>query len=880
MALQWSVANALTRPGSPPADSVDLLVGIMLTHLRDSPPRHLLEHFDIPLGAVVRREGIQPPNSEALLTAVGGLAPDQPPLVGPEVERALSYASSVLPQEADGLISLNMLFGALLSPRVGVSDVLRAQLTTRGVNADTVLGSYPDFLTRRESYADFLKTHHPYRPRAVELPTYSPDQPRERRPPPDSVPDPADLVGIEAEVNAFAYLIASKNLVPPLAVGLFGDWGSGKSYFLRSVQRRVDELIGDKAAASRPSETLPFYKSIVQIEYNAWQYIEGDLWSSLLEHLFRNLTPVNEVDDNLLAQRQRAIIEHLRQTGDKHDAALLQRSQVEDELRVATAEVRRRTQEREVKLAELERQRREQRPHELINKALRETVKEIAQQVGLDATATKAENFRSELIQTAETLRSTGPMLAFLQRGGLKAAAAVLILLALTPGVAWLLGHVDVSAVVAWAGTVATLLGTVAGYIGISNRFLTKQLKKYADAQAGFDEKFTEEQKKLDQKLAKARNELDDVEIKLNKAADAERKLAAEAAALEVQLAETTPSRVLSEFISERLGSDDYRSRLGVPALVRRDLARLSMLIQQLHATGASTAEQGIDRIVLYIDDLDRCPTQLVVDVLQAVHLLLAFPLFVVVVAVDSRWLTHSLRHHYRQLEGTDAAPEDFIEKIFQVPFWVRPLDPVTRQRMVRELVSPSPVASTTADSTAQVDAGPDISAADLPAFRRLVASFADTAGVDPPWLEAVTLTVSTDELAWIERAAPLLGDTPRAVKRFANVYLLLRSVGRGHGWPLPDGGQVVVLLALATGLPRLADVMLPVIEQAREATFELERAVPKEPGELETDKDPGWASQREMFHQWLDQDQQARTMNVAGLASWIDLIHRFRFRR
>ncbi len=44
-----------------------------------------------------------------------------------------------------------------------------------------------------------------------------------------------------------------------------------------------------------------------------------------------------------------------------------------------------------------------------------------------------------------------------------------------------------------------------------------------------------------------------------------------------------------------------------------------------------------LNRIVLYIDDLDRCPPKRVVEVLQAVHLLLAFELFVVVVGVDAR---------------------------------------------------------------------------------------------------------------------------------------------------------------------------------------------------------------------------------------------------
>ena len=52
-----------------------------------------------------------------------------------------------------------------------------------------------------------------------------------------------------------------------------------------------------------------------------------------------------------------------------------------------------------------------------------------------------------------------------------------------------------------------------------------------------------------------------------------------------------------------------------------------------------------MNRIVLYIDDLDRCPEDKVIEVLRTAHLLLAFPLFVCVVAVDPRWVSRSLRN-------------------------------------------------------------------------------------------------------------------------------------------------------------------------------------------------------------------------------------------
>jgi KAP family P-loop domain len=76
---------------------------------------------------------------------------------------------------------------------------------------------------------------------------------------------------------------------------------------------------------------------------------------------------------------------------------------------------------------------------------------------------------------------------------------------------------------------------------------------------------------------------------------------------------------------------------MGMVPLIRHDLEQLSK----------HTLEEGytprLDRIVLYIDDLDRCPTHQVIKVMEAVNLLFGFPLFVVVMAVDSRWLLRSL---------------------------------------------------------------------------------------------------------------------------------------------------------------------------------------------------------------------------------------------
>jgi hypothetical protein len=81
----------------------------------------------------------------------------------------------------------------------------------------------------------------------------------------------------------------------------------------------------------------------------------------------------------------------------------------------------------------------------------------------------------------------------------------------------------------------------------------------------------------------------------------------------------------------------DYRRHLGLLALIRRDFEKLRDLFREQREAedkgSEDTSTNKINRIVLYIDDLDRCPPERVVQVLQAIHLLLAFPLLLSLLA-------------------------------------------------------------------------------------------------------------------------------------------------------------------------------------------------------------------------------------------------------
>ncbi len=86
------------------------------------------------------------------------------------------------------------------------------------------------------------------------------------------------------------------------------------------------------------------------------------------------------------------------------------------------------------------------------------------------------------------------------------------------------------------------------------------------------------------------------------------------------------------------------------------------------------------------------------VELLEAVHLLLAFDLFVVVVGVDPRWLLHSLREKFSAFQnGADkpsseqlewvTTPQDYLEKIFQIPFSLRRMEPAGFSALMRRLL-------------------------------------------------------------------------------------------------------------------------------------------------------------------------------------------------
>ncbi|MEQ9124159.1 MAG: P-loop NTPase fold protein, partial [Alphaproteobacteria bacterium] len=247
------------------------------------------------------------------------------------------------------------------------------------------------------------------------------------------------------------------------------------------------------------------------------------------------------------------------------------------------------------------------------------------------------------------------------------------------------------------------------------------------------------------------------------------------------------PEQVLDFFLNESDATRAFDSGLGIVSRVRRAFEQLDAIFREAAAEGRRRPDAArFERIVLYIDDLDRCRAKQVVEVLEAAHLLLAFPLFVVVVGVDARWLEKSLLEYYKDKLDTggdgdaalsgQATVHDFLEKIFQIPVRLRRLSTLPGDAYRSYIrAAAGPVSYGDAGGPSRDDGEASGGRTEIHPVDVEIKPAPPAAGAAA---EQVRLT--REEVGLFETLGPVVGKTPRAIKRFVNLYRLMRGMRRG----------------------------------------------------------------------------------------------------
>ena len=501
----------------------------------------------------------------------------------------------------------------------------------------------------------------------------------------DTIDVKDDSLGIEQDVKTLTSVMLSKNVDLPLAIGLFGDWGHGKSFFIQAMKAEVND-------ARKKYGADKFYTDVVQIEFNAWHYVDTSLWASLVSYILSELSSYVSPAQSFEQQHQ-AFLNELKSTQAIIVETTAQQQIVQENIKTKQKQLQKYQKEREqkeIKLKEL----RPEDVYDILEENEKEEIDKILEGLGIPAAVKSA----SDLEQVSKDMLSTAGRAQALFFSLLQSRNRniILIILALVivviPFVTeWLTDGSKNDAFVKMGALITKAVSVVGGIIVVAK----KALGTINSGISKIEEIKTRAEKTLAEKRMNPSKEELDIQEEINALNSREKETqlvisssAQRVAELEERIRLLQEERSLNRFLTERAQSDDYRKHLGIISTIRQDFNALTTRLSNAYVTNPTFKK--VDRIILYIDDLDRCPVDKVMQVLQAVYLLLAFPLFVVVVGVDPRWLLHSLslsltafqnegKNFNNDKETQEAwltTPQNFLEKIFQIQFCLKPMSP------------------------------------------------------------------------------------------------------------------------------------------------------------------------------------------------------------
>ncbi|MBX0330190.1 CHAT domain-containing protein [Oscillochloris sp. ZM17-4] len=270
-----------------------------------------------------------------------------------------------------------------------------------------------------------------------------------------------------------------------------------------------------------------------------------------------------------------------------------------------------------------------------------------------------------------------------------------------------------------------------------------------------------------------------------------------------------TMAEPLSKWIATLFQEEEYGKQIGYMSQIRDDIQALEKRL----------AEQD-SRILVTIDDLDRCEPDKAVAVLQAVKLLLNFNSFVVCIGIDTRIIARAIEKHYESLLGeVGASGYEYLDKIVQIPFQIpRPTPSIIREFFARQMAVARVVSAVgvsrgeaTANAVGVALSDGEVDVSNIPHYSTEPESDELTVpvSVEAPVLPPVAFTAA--DLEAFQAVADALRPNPRYLKRLINVYWLVRTLAqyRDDQVILRNPAAVVCWLTISAQWPCVAYAML-----------------------------------------------------------------------
>lgn len=192
-------------------------------------------------------------------------------------------------------------------------------------------------------------------------------------------------------------------------------------------------------------------------------------------------------------------------------------------------------------------------------------------------------------------------------------------------------------------------------------------------------------------------------------------------------------------------------------------------------------AAADIDRLVVVVDDLDRCLPATAIETLEAIRLFLFVPGAAFVIAADEGMIEYAVRSHFPDLplsSGPSTYARNYREKLIQVPFRLPPLGYVETKIYLTLLVAGSSLDTSSAPFDTLLDLGRE-------ALRRPWDGNGLSRGVIEERLGAVSAELENALILADQLALPLAEGAqgnPRQIKRFLNTLNLRLAIADARG--------------------------------------------------------------------------------------------------
>jgi len=646
-----------------------------------------------------------------------------------------------------------------------------------------------------------------------------------------------DFVGND-EANAIADTIAFKCLQPPFVVGILGGSGSGKSFTFNLIKERLKEIQKYDLANKDVQLKCPYVGHLYFVKFDVWTFAKDNLLSSLMYQILTELNDQLDLEAVIgpeLIMKGVSVIEVMDQctSGEikylRYLKDALKVQSVKEGIRkwepiggqITEALVKATNSNYEFEVKQLEEKKREL---EAFTKEFEEQKDKKKQQLAWEyVISEKNTSTPPEIKRLLKDAYHTIYTLYYDDDGEVPQTVD-----AAMDNMKWrqgMFGRLKTYCVMSWVGSLSLptpiwytlflssltilfplILGklyvlAIASVISVLSGLYAKYedaKKKLKSAQEEINKVASEiqlDEEQLQEALKAAKNSLRYCDpLDEENQQDVMKLLNAEINYLKDRLW-LKEGDFLHKVVGDRLKSS-YERR-GVVHQAQVDVKRMSDAM--LSSKQKQIFPRGDPRIVLFIDDLDRCPPRKVVETLEAVQLLARTKLFVVVLAVDVQYVTLCVEKEYKDIldpKRHKLSGLDYIEKIIQLPYRVPPISAEYRKSYLQEQMnarrkkiaideSTSPRSKDDNDNqsqeqqprnepvlpfnvTDQADSdneGPSLGTAQSEPEEPLVA------------ISTEELKFTGDELDMLEHVCVLCGVDPRGSKRLVNVFKLMKII-------------------------------------------------------------------------------------------------------